>query len=142
MVRLLLVLLNHEPVVLDGLAVGGSGGVLALDLDSHALVLLQAGGEVGLLGRLGGGGDGEGLDLALGVGLLNGGGLVGLELLEVELLDEVGCIGDCRLVKWVRSKSFWGDDDGDGMGGGKKEERRADRRHGRALIGVGWSMRM
>lgn len=126
--------------MLDGLAVGGSGGVLALDLDGHALVLLQASGEVRLLGGLGGGGDGEGLDLALGVGLLDGGGLVGLELLEVELLDEVGCIGDCRLVKRVRSKNFWGDDDSDGMGRRGEEERRADRRGRRPLIGVGRSM--
>jgi hypothetical protein len=55
------------------------------------LVLLEAAGEVGLLGGLRGGGGAEGLDLADGVGVLDGGGLVGLELLEVELLDEVGC---------------------------------------------------
>ena len=92
-----LVLLGLEPVgELGGL--GGSGGVLALDLNGHVLVLLEAAGEVGLLGGLGGLGGGKGLDLALGVGLLDGGSLVGLELLEVELLDEVG---------WERNMLAW-----------------------------------
>jgi len=91
-VVILLVLLD-QPVLDDGLgaALGGGGGVLALDLDGHALVLLQRGRQVGLLGRGGGLGHGEGGHLAGGVGLLDGRGLVGLELLEVELLDEVGC---------------------------------------------------
>jgi hypothetical protein len=87
----LLVLLSLEPVgSLGGTGVLG-GGVLALDLNGHALVLLQVAGKVGLLGGSGGLGDAEGLDVALGIGLLDGGDLVGLELLEVKLLDEVGC---------------------------------------------------
>lgn len=87
----LLLLLGLEPVRQLGDA-GGSlgGGVLTLDLNGHGLVRLEAVGEVGLLGGGGGLGHGEDLDLALGVGLLDGGGLVGLELLEVQLLDEVG----------------------------------------------------
>lgn len=96
MVGLLLLLLD-EPVLDDGGGLGAGGtGLLALDLDGHALVLLEAAGEVGLLGGLGGLGQAEGGDVALGVGLLDGGGLVGLELLEVELLDEVGCGGGER----------------------------------------------
>lgn len=86
----LLLLLLNEPVLDNGGGGTGIGALLALNLDSHVLVLLQAGGEVGLLGRLGGLGKAEGGDVADGVGLLDGGGLVGLELLEVELLDEVG----------------------------------------------------
>jgi hypothetical protein len=86
---LTLVLLDEPRGLLGG---GGDGtGLLALNLDGHVLVLLEGAGEVGLLGGSGGLGDGEGLDLALGVGVLDGGGLVGLELLEVELLDKVGC---------------------------------------------------
>lgn len=85
-----LLLLGLEPVGESG-GLAGSGDVLALDLDGQLLVLLEAAGEVGLLGGLRGGGGAEGLDLADGVGVLDGGGLVGLELLEVELLDEVGC---------------------------------------------------
>jgi hypothetical protein len=86
----LLLLLGLEPVGKSSRGASLGSGVLALDLDGHALVLLQAAGEVALLGRLGGGGGVEGLDLADGVGLLDGGDLVGLELLEVELLNEVG----------------------------------------------------
>jgi hypothetical protein len=77
----LVLLLGLEPVGNDGGAGGGSDGVLALNLDGHALVLLQAAGEVGLLRGGGGAGEAEGLDLALGVGGLDGRGLVGLELL-------------------------------------------------------------
>ena len=89
MVRLLLRLLL-EPVWQGGGAVGAGGGVLALNLDRKALVLFEAAGEVGLLGRCGRGGWGEDPDLADGVGLLEGSGLVGLEFFEVELLDKVG----------------------------------------------------
>lgn len=87
----LVVLLLDQPVLNDRGGGAGGNGLLTLDLDGHGLVLLQAAGEVGLLGRLGGLGGGEGLDLADGVGLLDGSGLVGLELLQVQLLDEVGC---------------------------------------------------
>lgn len=87
----LLLLLGLEPVRQLGSAGGGLGGsVLAFDLDGKGLVLLEAVGEVGLLGGSGGLGHGEDLDLALGVGLLDCGDLVGLELLKVEFLDKVG----------------------------------------------------
>jgi hypothetical protein len=108
-----LLLLGLEPVGdLGGALDGLGGGVLALELDGHALVLLQAAGEIGLLGGLGGLGQAEDLDLAFGVGLLDDGGLVGLELLEVELLDEVGC-GDVTLALLLvrrgqyASERFW-----------------------------------
>ena len=102
MVRLV-VLLSLEPVGSRG-GTGSLGrGVLALDLNGHALVLLQVAGKVGLLGGRRGLGDAEGLDVALGIGLLDGGDLVGLELLEVKLLDEVGCkrydVSNCTLTK-------------------------------------------
>lgn len=87
---LVLVLLD-QPVLHDGGGLSGSGALLALDLDGHALVLLERGGEVGLLGGLGGGGLLEGEDLALGIVLLDGWYLVGLKFFEVEFLDEVGC---------------------------------------------------
>jgi hypothetical protein len=86
----LLILLGLEPVGNLWGASALGGGVLALNLDSHALVLLQVAGEVSLLGGGGGLGDVEGLDVALGIGLLDDGDLVGLELLKVKLLDEVG----------------------------------------------------
>lgn len=86
-----LLLLGLEPVGKGGGGAGGLlGDVLALNLDGHALVLLEVAGEVGLLGGLGGLGDGKGLDLADRVRLLDGGDLVGLELLQVQLLDKVG----------------------------------------------------
>lgn len=92
MVGLLLLLLD-KPVLDDGGGLSGLGALGSLNLDGHRLVLGQAGGKVGLLGRLGCLGEGEGGDLADGVGVLDGGRLVGLELLKVELLDEVGCEG-------------------------------------------------
>lgn len=82
--------LGLEPVGKGGGTGSLGGGVLALNIDGEALVFLEVAGEVGLFGGLGRLGEGEGLDLADGVGLLDGGDLVGLELLEVELLDEVG----------------------------------------------------
>lgn len=87
----LLVLLLHQPVLDDGRRRVGRHALVALHLDRHRLVLLQARGEVGLLGRGGRLGHGERGDLADGVGVLDGRGLVGLELLEVELLNEVRC---------------------------------------------------
>jgi hypothetical protein len=86
-------LLGLEPV-LGNRGLGGGAGVLTLDLDGHGLVLLQAAGKVALLGGLGGGRGVEGLDLADGVGLLDGGRLIGLELLQVELLNKVGSARD------------------------------------------------
>ena len=89
MSSLLLLLLFDEPVLNGGGGLAGIGPLLALDLDGHALVLLEVGGQVGLLGRLGGLGLAEGGHLADGVRVLDGGGLVGLELPQVELLDEI-----------------------------------------------------
>lgn len=85
-------LLLLEPVPSRSLlpAGAGSGRLGALDVDRHVLVLLERGREVGLLGGGGGLGGGEDLDVGIGVAGLEGRGLVGLELLEVELLDEVG----------------------------------------------------
>lgn len=94
---LLLILLN-EPVLNDGGGLAGGGGLLALDLDGHVLVLLQRGSEVGLLGGLGGLGLVEGQDLALGVVGLECWCLVGLEFFQVEFLDEVGCEEVAALV--------------------------------------------
>lgn len=87
--RSLLLFLLNEPVLLSrgGLTAGG----LALNLNVLALVGLQLIGEIGLLGGLGRLGDGELLDVSLGVTGLDGGGLVSLELAEVEVLDGIGC---------------------------------------------------
>jgi hypothetical protein len=86
-----LLLLNGllEPVLLDG---GAAGLGLALNLGHLALVGLELAGNVGLLGRGGSGGDAELLHVALGVRGLDGGRFVGFQLLEVEVLDDVGWI--------------------------------------------------
>jgi hypothetical protein len=85
-----ILLLGLEPVGQSGRG-GGGARILALDLDGEALILLQAASQIGLLGGGGGLGGGEDLDLAVGVGGLDGGELVALDALEVELLNEVGC---------------------------------------------------
>lgn len=87
--RSLLILL--EPALLDrgGLASGG----LALNLNLLALVGGQFAGEVGLLGRLGGLGGGELVDMRVGVTGLDRSGLVGLELTEIQVLNGVGWCG-------------------------------------------------
>ena len=90
-----LLFLIDQPVLDDGGRGGGRGALVALNLDDGVLVLLQAAGQVGLLGRLGGLGHGEGLHLAGGVRVLDGCGLVGFQLLEVELLDKVGYTSCC-----------------------------------------------
>jgi len=90
-VVVILLLLLDEPVLDDGGGLAGLSTLLTLNLDGHGFVLLQAGGEVGLFGGFGSLGKREGGDLTDGIGVLDGSGLVGLELLEVELLDEVGC---------------------------------------------------
>lgn len=83
-----LFLLLLEPALLGG---GGlAGGSLALDLNLLGLVGRQLTGEVGLLGGGGSLGEVESVDVALGVAGLDGSGLVGLELTEVEVLDLVG----------------------------------------------------
>jgi hypothetical protein len=86
---LLLVLL--EPVLLDGSGLASGG--LALDLNLLALVGGELTSEVGLLGGGRGLGESELLDVLVGVTGLDGGGLVGLELLEVEVLDRIGWKG-------------------------------------------------
>jgi hypothetical protein len=71
---------------------GGSTGLgLTLNLDLLGLVCAELASNVGLLGGSRGLGKGELLDLAFGVGGLDGGGLVSLEFAEVEVLDEIGC---------------------------------------------------
>jgi hypothetical protein len=86
-----LLLLNGllKPVLLNRCCAGLAR--LALNLGHLALVGLKLAGNVGLLGRWGSLGEGELLNVTLGVGGLDGGCLVGLELLEVHVLDEVGC---------------------------------------------------
>lgn len=98
----IILLLLDQPVLNSGGLVRGTSGLLALDLDCHRLVLLQARGEIGLFGGLGGSGEVEGGDLADGVRLLDGGGLVGLELLEIEFLNEVRCT---TKINWLASAS-------------------------------------
>lgn len=66
---------------------------LALNLGDLGFVCRKFACNVGLLGGSGCLGDGEVLDLALGIGSLDGGGLVGLELAEVKVLDQIGCLG-------------------------------------------------
>lgn len=90
-VGVLLLVLLDQPVLDGGGGLAGTGGLLSLDLDGHVLVLLQRGGEVGLLGGLGRLWLVEGQDLALGVVGLECWCLVGLEFFQVKLLDEVGC---------------------------------------------------
>ena len=88
-----LFLFLNKPVLLDSGLVAGSS--LALNVHGHALVLLDAAGEVGLFGRLGGGRDLEFENLALGVGGLDSRALVASDFREVEVLDEVGWEETC-----------------------------------------------
>lgn len=69
---------------------GLTSGSLALNLDGLALVGLQTAGKIGLLGGLGRLGGDELLDVGLSVTGLDGLGLVGAELLEVQVLNRVG----------------------------------------------------
>lgn len=82
------VILLLEPVLLDGSGLTGSS--LALDLNFLALVGLQIVRKVGLLGGLGRLGSGELLDVGFGVTGLEGLGLVGAELAEVQVLNGIG----------------------------------------------------
>lgn len=103
----LILLLGLEPVGQGGGSTGSLGsGILALNLDGHGLVLLEAAGEVALLRGLGGGWGGEGLNLADGVGLSDRRDLVGLQLLEIELLDEIGCEREGRSVSEFPSSMY------------------------------------
>lgn len=74
----LLGLLGLEPVFDGGGTGSASGGISALNLDSHALILLEAAGEISLLGGQGGLGDVEDLNVGIGIALLDDGSLVGL----------------------------------------------------------------
>ena len=78
-----------EPVLLGQHSVVLALG--ALNVDCLCLVCLELVRDVGLLGGSGGLGDSELLDVALGVGGLDGGRFVGFQLLEVQVLDDVGC---------------------------------------------------
>ena len=83
-----LVLLN-EPVLLgQDLAVLCGG--LSTNVGLLGLVGVELARDVGLLGGLGGSGDGELLDVGLSIAGLDGRGLVRLELAQVELLNGVG----------------------------------------------------
>lgn len=83
-------LLLLEPVLL-----GERSAVLAgsrtLDIDRLRLVCVQLARNVGLLGGGRGLGDGECLDVALGIVGLDLRDLVGLELAEVQVLHQIGC---------------------------------------------------
>jgi hypothetical protein len=125
----LLSILGLEPVrQLSGL--GGDASILALDLDSHGLVLLEVAGEVGLLGGLGGLGGDEGLDLAFGVGLLYRRDLVGLELLEVKLLNKVGSPRDGGSNEAPRLDGSTSSSDGGDGGASALHERESQRPQG------------
>jgi hypothetical protein len=110
-----------EPVLLHGRRAGLG---LALDLGHLALVGLELAGNVGLLGGRGSGGDAELLHVALGVGGLEGGRFVGFQLLEVQVLDDVGWVCvlvDLKLLEgrfgWERCVMLYTlDDGGDGEG--------------------------
>lgn len=83
-------LLLLEPALLNR---GGlTGGSLALDLNLLALIGLQTVGKVGLFGGLGRLRGAELLDMGLSITGLDGLGLVGAELAEVQLLNRVGWI--------------------------------------------------
>ena len=70
----------------------GAGLSLTLNLDGGILVCLQLLGDISLLWRSWCLWWGELLDAALSIGSLDGGWLVGLELLKVEVLNDVGYI--------------------------------------------------
>lgn len=96
LVRSRSLLLLLEPALLNG---GGlTGGGLALNLDLLAFVGGQLTSKVGLLGRSGGLGKSEFLDVGVGVAGLDRGGLVGLQLTEVQVLNWVGWEGHVKLA--------------------------------------------
>lgn len=84
----LLLWLLLEPMLLSDW--GGTGIGLTLQLDNLGLVILKLVGDVALLWRLWGLWCGENLDVADAVAGLDWGWLVGLELLEVQVLNEIG----------------------------------------------------
>ena len=87
-----LILLLLKPALLDGGGLAGSG--LALNLNLLVLVGGQIAGKVGLLWRRRSLRKSKLLDVGLGVTSLDRGGLIGLELTEVQVLDEVGWRGN------------------------------------------------
>jgi hypothetical protein len=97
-----LVLLN-EPVFLGRQDVAVLCGALSANIGLLGLVGVELVRNVGLLGRLGSGGDGELLDVALGVVGLDLGDLVVLELAEVEVLHQIGCT---NCVSRVRGRAI------------------------------------
>lgn len=62
---------------------------LSFNLNSLGLVCLQLVRDVGLFGRLGSLWWGELLDMCIGIAGLDGGGFVGFQFLEVQVLDEI-----------------------------------------------------
>jgi hypothetical protein len=97
MVRLLLLGLLLEPVIL----LSGSGGSalgLALDLDGAGLVRLELVGDVRLLGGLGWGGRRPLLYVSVRVAGLDRRRLVALEFAEVQVLNEVRCLGEKKML--------------------------------------------
>lgn len=83
-----LLFLLDEPALLDGS--GLTSGGLALNLNHGLLVGGELTGKVGLFGGSGSLGESKLLDVGIGVASLDGGGLVGLELVDVQVLDGVG----------------------------------------------------
>lgn len=83
-----LLLFLLEPALLSGSGLASSS--LALDLDLLALVGGELTGKVGLLGGSRSLGKGELVNVGVGVAGLDGSGLVGLELTEVQVLNGVG----------------------------------------------------
>lgn len=83
-----LLLFLLEPALLSGSSLASSG--LALDLDLLALVGGELTGKVSLLGGSRSLGEGELVNVGVGVAGLDGSGLVGLELTEVQVLNGVG----------------------------------------------------
>lgn len=101
-----LFLLLNEPALLDG---GGlTSGGLALNLDNLALVGGKLAGKVGLLGGSRGLGESKLLDVGVGVASLDGSGLVGLELTEVQVLNGVGWRGlDVSIGARAHEEGSW-----------------------------------
>jgi hypothetical protein len=89
---------NALVLLLEPVLLRQHGAVLsrgALNVDRLRLVRLQVARDVRLLGRLGGLRDLEGLDGALGIGVLDLGDLVVLEFAEVQFLHQVGWRFNC-----------------------------------------------
>jgi hypothetical protein len=88
-----------EPVMLSLNC--GTGIGLALNLDSHGLVCLQLIGDISLLWGLWRSWWVELLDVALGLGGLDWDWLVGLQLLKVKVLNNIG------YFRWLDKLCYW-----------------------------------